>query len=235
MFTKLQTASRRWAVILVLLVAGVSRGYAQYTEAALVAAITANSIALGDEISRTNNLQSATLGQNTIIAGLLDNILDYEKKMYNYLSEAQSAVTSAYTIVRCINLGGDIVSELAACSREAVDHPQGLLVSSMLTSQYSDIVQEASALVAYIAPVVKASGDNNLLNSAERLRILNSVSSRLYNLYAAVCRMKQNIMRMRWAHLVRTVSPELYRDFMDTGSAYDKSVTRINQAIRRLD
>ena len=60
MFTKLQTASRRWAVILLLLVAGVSRGYAQYTEAALDAAITANSIALGDEISRTNNLQRAT-------------------------------------------------------------------------------------------------------------------------------------------------------------------------------
>ena len=119
MFTKLQTASRRWAVILLLLVAGVSRGYAQYTEAALVAAITANSIALGDEISRTNNLQSATLGQNTIIAGLLDNILDYEKKMYNYLSEAQSAVTSAYTIVRCINLGGDIEIGRASC-RERV-------------------------------------------------------------------------------------------------------------------
>jgi hypothetical protein len=166
---------------------------------------------------------------------MLNEILDYEKTMYRYLSEAQSAVTSAYTIVKCLDMSSDIITELSRCGQEVVDHPEGLIVSSMLTSQYSDIMQEAAALVAYIAPVVKGSGDNNLLNSAERLRILNSVSARLSNLYGAVCRLRQNIARMRWAHLVRTVSPELYRDFMDNESAYEQSVARINRAIRRLN
>lgn len=235
MFTKLQTVSMKWALLAMLMIGCTFRCHAQYGEAALVGAIVANQTAISKEISRTNDLQSATLGQNTIMAGYLNNILDYEKKMYNYLSEAQSAVTSAYTIIRCINLGSDIVSELGRCSREVVDHPEGLIVSTMLTSQYSDIMQEASALVAYISPVVKGSGDNNLLNSAERLRILNSVSARLYNLYAAVCRLRQNIMRMRWAHLVRTISPELYRDFFDNKSAYEQAQARINAAIRRLN
>ena len=235
MFTKLQTVSRRWALLAMLFIGCAFKCQAQYAEAALVSAIVSNQIAISNEISRTNELQNATLGQNTIMTGYLNSILDYEKKMYKYLSEAQSAVTSAYTIVRCINMGSDIISELGKCSREVVDHPEGLIVSSMLTSQYSDIMQEASALVAYISPVVKGSGDNNLLNSAERLRILNSVSSRLYNLHAAVCRLRQNIMRMRWSHLVLTISPELYRDFFDNKNAYDQAEARINAAIRRVN
>ena len=235
MFTKLQTVSRQWLLAIIFMCVGINGVQAQYSEAVLVGAIVSNQVSISNEISRTNSLQNATLGQNTLISGYLDNILDYEKKMYNYLSEAQSAVTSAYTIVKCADMCSDIIAELGRCGQEVVDHPEGLLVSSMLTSQYSDIVQEASALVAYISPVVKGSGDNNLLNSAERLRILNSVSARLSNLYGAVCRLRQNIMRMRWAHLVRTISPELYRDFMDNGSAYDKSVARINAAIKRLN
>ena len=143
------------------------------------------------------------------------------------MSEAQSIVTSAYTIVRCLRLGTDIIDELNQCRKAAMDHPQGLLVSSMITSQYSDVMQEASALVSYITPIVKGSG-------AERIQILNSVSSRLYNLYSAVNQMKQNILRMRWAHFIREISPEMYYQFMNTENAYDATVKMISAAQKGL-
>lgn len=234
MYMKLLTVSKKWALACLLCIFSVYNTYAQYTEAALVGAITANTISLGNELSRTNSLQSATLGQNTVISGLLNDIQYYEEKMYNYMSEAQSIVTSAYTIVRCLRLGTDIIDELNQCRKAAIDHPQGLLVSSMITSQYSDVIQEASALVSYITPIVKGRGDNNLLNSAERIQILNSVSSRLYNLYSAVNQMKQNILRMRWAHFMRDISPELYYQFMNTENAYDATVKMISAAQKGL-
>ena len=95
MYMKLLTASKKWALACLLCILSVHNICAQYAEAALVGAITANTISLGDELSRTNSLQSATLGQNTVISGLLNDIQYYEEKMYNYMSEAQSIVTSA--------------------------------------------------------------------------------------------------------------------------------------------
>ena len=235
MCTKLLIVSKKMALAVGMCLMSVTSVLGQSVgEAALIAAVGVSGTTLGNKLDETNSLQQSTLAQNTIITGLLNNIQSYEEKMYNYMSEAQSIVTSAYTISRCIKLGADIVTELNECRKQAQDHPQGLLVSSMVTNQYSDILEESAALVSYLTPIVKGSGDKNLLNSAERIRILNSVSSRLYNLYASVNRLKQNIMRMRWSHLVREISPELYHDFISTESAYDFSADLIERASRNL-
>lgn len=237
MSMKLQTVKKRIMATCMVIICFAIQGLAQSAavgDAALVGTIAAGTSVLGNELSRTNSLQSATLGQNTVITGLLNNIQNYEQKMYNYMSEAQSIVTSAYTVMRCLNLGSDIISELNACRREAMNHPEGLLVSSMVTNQYSEITQEAAALVSYIAPLVQSGGEKNLMNSAERISILNSVSSRLFSLYASVNRLKQNIMRMRWSHLVREISPELYYEFMNTHNAYDIACGYIDDAARTV-
>lgn len=236
MYTKLRTVSKKGAVAFLISCFSICNVCAQSTATtiALTGAITAGSVAMGNELERTNSLQAATLGQNTIISGLLSDIQDYEEKMYNYLSEAQSVVTSAYSIARCIKMGTDIINELNECRKAAQNHPQGLLVSSMITTQYSDVMQESAALVSYLTPIVKSSGDNNLLNSAERIMILNSVSSRLYNIYSAVNRMKQNILRMRWSHFMREISAEMYYEFLNTQNAYDGTVKMINKASRSL-
>jgi len=230
MYTKLQTGKRRMALAIVLGVFSIFNSFGQVGDAAVTAAVAANAVAIGGELSSINNIQAATLGQNTIISGLLSDIHDYEQKMYNYMSQAQDVVTSAYTIVRCLKLGTDIINELNECQQEARNHPEGLLVSSLVSDQYSDVLQESAALVSYMTPIVKGSGDKNLLNSAERIHILNSVSSRLYNLYSAINRMKQNIMRMRWSHLAREISPELYYQFLNTKSSYDITSSYIKAA-----
>jgi len=236
MYTKLLTVSKRGTTAFLISLFSIYNVYAQSTATtvALTGAIAAGSVAIGDELSRTNSLQAATLGQNTIISGLLSDIQNYEEKMYNYLSEAQSVVTSAYSISRCIRMGSDIIYELNECRIAAQGHPQGLLVSSMITSQYSDVMQESAALVSYLTPIVRGSGDNNLLNSAERIMILNSVSSRLYNIYSAVNRMKQNILRMRWSHFMREISAGMYYEFLNTRNAYDGTVRMIEAAGRSL-
>ena len=172
MCTKLQTANRGWILAFLLGLICSVNVRAQTVEVAVGAAITAGSVTLGDEISRTNSLQSATLGQNTAITAMLSNIQSYEQKMYNYLSEAQGIINSVYTLTKCVRLGSDIITELNECRIAAQNHPQGLIVSSLITTQYSDIVSESGALVSYLTPIVKGSGNNNLLNSAERIRIL---------------------------------------------------------------
>ena len=60
-------------------------------------------------------------------------------------------------------------------------------------------------------------------------------SSRLYNLFSAVNRLKQNIIHLRWSNLVRSISPELYYDFLNNRSAYDMAAGYIEEAERSLD
>ena len=237
MYTKLQTVSKRWVLAGITCLCFVVQclGQSLAGDAAVTAAVTAQTVAVTGELNSINATQSSTLAQNAVITALLNNINSYEEKMYNYMSQAQSVVTSAYTILRCLDLASDIVSELNKCRQEAMNHPQGLLVSSMITSQYSDITQEAAALVSYLTPIVKGSGSNNLLNSAERISVLNSVSSRLYNLFSAVNRLKQNIIHLRWSNLVRNISPELYYDFLDNRSAYNMAAGYIEEAERSLN
>ena len=238
MCTKLLIVSRYCLITCMLIVCSTINASAQFSqkavELALTSTISAQTVAVSSEIDRTNALQSATLGENTAITVMLNNILDYERKVYNYLSEAQSIVTSAFAVTKCLRMGTEIIEELNSCRKAAQNHPQGLIVSSLVTSQYSDIISESAALTSYLAPIVKGTGKKNLLNSSERINILNSVQTRLYNILWAVKQMKMNIMQMKWMDLVESLTLEQYNRFHNTGNAYNVALKMLRKAEKKL-
>ena len=90
MYTKLLIVSRYCLITCMLIVCSTINASAQFSqkavELALTSTISAQTVAVSSEIDRTNALQSATLGENTAITVMLNNILDYERKVYNYLT-----------------------------------------------------------------------------------------------------------------------------------------------------
>lgn len=235
MCTKLQTVKRKAGLWMIAGILSITRVSAQSaSDVALIGAITANTVGISAEMTATNKLQTTILGENAVISTLLNDIYNYEKKMYDYMSKAQNVVTSAYSIGKCLKMGTDIVDELNECRKEATDHPEGLIVSSLITDQYTDIISESAALVSYLTPIVKGSGKDNLLNSAERIRILNTVQSRLYSILYGVKNMKLNIRRMKYCHLARELTPDFYYMFNDTKSAYDVALQQLNKAKTKL-
>lgn len=235
MCTKLQTVRRKCGLwVMITFISAIKLSAQSASDVALIAAITANTVGISSEMTATNRLQTSILGENAVISTLLNDIYNYEKKMYDYMSKAQDVVTSAYTIGKCFKLSTDIIDELNECRKEATEHPEGLIVSSLITNQYSDIISESAALVSYLTPIVKGSGKDNLLNSAERIRILNTVQSRLYYILYGVKNMKLNIRRMRYCHLARELTPGFYYMFNDTKSAYDVALQQLNRARTKL-
>lgn len=233
MFMRLPTARKRLAALAAAVCVGCA-AHAQAGDAALVGAITANTVTLNSQLKATNTLQAATLAENIAIQGFLSDIYDYEKVMYDYMSKAQDAVTSVYGIVRCAQLGEDIVSTLNDCRREAQDHPQGLLVSLMVNDVWTDTLSESAALVAYVTTIVKSGGSKNLLNSAERIRVLNTVNNRLSNLSASLHRLKRQIRLMDWADLARDLAPREFYKALDTKASYDATVRDIQRLIDNI-
>ena len=234
MYTKLQTVKKKVVLFCLVSVLSMNTVFAQVWEAALTGAIAAGSVSISGQMSQTNALQAAVLGENTVISSLLNDIYGYEKQMYDYMSKAQGIVTSAYSIGKCLKMGSDKITEQNNCRKEAESHPEGLLVSSLVTGQYSDLIAESSALISYLTPIVKGSGKNNLLNSAERIRILSSVENRLYNILFSIKRMKYNIQRLRVIHIARELSPDFYYNFYNTRDAYETALIGLKRAQTKL-
>ena len=227
MFTKLQTV--RIAVLFIFVFCSVPKAYSQAAEAALAAAITANTVAISDQMAETKQLQMQIVGENAVISGLLEGIYDYEKLMYDYMSKAQDVVTSAYTIGKCFQMGSDIISELEGCCEEAKKNPQGAILT-LVTDQYTEVLAESAALTAYLVPIVQGNGKQNLLNSAERINILNTVSNRLYMILESVRSLRYGIRRMNLATLVLDLSPEAYYTFFNKNTAYDVALDVLKEA-----
>lgn len=233
MFMRLLTVRKRLSALAVAVCVGCA-AHAQVGDAALVGAITANTVTLNSQLKTTNTLQAATLAENIAIQGFLSDIYDYERIMYDYMSKAQDAVTSVYGIVRCAQLGEDVVSTLNDCRREAQDHPQGLLVSLMVNDVYTDALSESASLVAYVANIVKSGGTQNLLNSAERIRVLNTVNNRLSNLSASLHRLKWRIRLMDWSYLARDIAPREFYRALDTKACYDATVRDVQRLLDNI-
>ena len=206
--------------------------WGQAAEAALLAGITANTVAISSEMNSTNALQASIAGENAAITAMLSQIYDYEKTMYDYMSKAQGVVMQAYTISKCIKTGAQIIEELDACREAAKKNPEGVLISSFITNQYTDIIAECAALTGYLTPIVKGGGKNNLLNSAERIKIMNTVMDRLIIILNQVKQMKYNILYMNKNYLLRQISPEFYYNFMKTQTSYDVATGTINDMRR---
>lgn len=235
MYTKLQTADLFISIkkFSLILIAGLcSLQVAMGQDLVTTAAITANAVAISAEVDKTTEVQEQTMAQNATITSLLNSIRSYEKKTYNYLSKAHGAVQGAYDVARCFTLGEQIINNLSECTKEAADHPRGAIVSALISEEYSRIIQESTALVGYITSIVTASGDNNLLNSYERMAVLHNIKRRLYGLASSTSQLRWDIACMRWSHLGRELSPELYYELQDMSDVYDEINAIIDMQMR---
>lgn len=180
------------------------------TDPALTAAVALEKTTLENQLKKENEKQLQIIGINTGITLQLEEIRQYEEKMYKYLKETQNIIRNAYDIYRCGDLITQIYSNLRGCTEAIAGHPQGAVVSAVVSKQYSRITQEASALYGYISGLVTKSDGSVLLNSAERNAILTQVTRRLSTINRNLTALKYQIRVYRWADIARHLAPKEY-------------------------
>jgi hypothetical protein len=191
------------------------------TDPLVLAAVENERSALTTQLSKQNSSNLTIAGLNTGIALQLDSIHKYEKMMYEYLSQASSVISNAYDVYRCGDLVLDIKNALADCSKEAVNHPQGAIVSVIVSKQYTRVYEESISLYGYIA---------SLLNSVERTQILVQVKNRLSQILRTLTALKYQIRLYRWIDVARELAPSEYYRFLGMESV----VSRIKRDIDRM-
>ena len=195
------------------------------TDPLLMAAVGIENATLKKQLEKQNEKQLAIIGINTGIMVQLDSIRKYETIMHDYLSKAQNIVNNAYDVYKCGDLTTQIYSNLRDCTNAAVGHPEGAIVSAVVSKQYSKIADETMSLYGYIAGLVKKSDGSVLLNSMERTSILAEVRSRLATINRNLVSLKWQIKLYRWADIPRLLAPKEYYMFID-GEAIVKSIKR---------
>lgn len=197
---------------------------------ALVTAIIAQTGTLSSELDRINVKQAAITAENMAIQLALDNIKGYEETMLDYLNKTHNFFQTAQQVINAVDKVSAIIGELNNCKNAVIDHPEGAMVSAMVSDRYNKVILEATSLVGNVTTLVKTGGNNkNLLNSAERLQILYNIDAQLSSILSSIRRLRWDILCLKWSHIPAMVNPELFYQLMSAEDvAYDRTLTLIS-------
>lgn len=181
-----------------------------HTDPLVAAAVTLENSMLNGQLDKQKKQQLTIIGLNTGIYIQLDSIHKYEKIMYEYLSEAQGVIRNAYEIYRCGELSRNIYDNLKGCTEELVGHPQQAIISSLVSKQYGNVIKEATALTGYISGLVLKNGEQNLLTSGERQKVLWQITGRLSTINRQLWSLRLQIKYLKWSYVPREIVPQEY-------------------------
>ena len=208
---------RLQTISIIALLMAVTTAKAQFkTDPVVGAAVTTEAATLSKAVNATNSQQKGIIAAQTAITLQLEKLREYEDKTFRYLSKTQSVINNLHDIKRSHELGKSIIQNLNDCKREAVNHPQGAIVATMISKRTNTIITESTALAASITGLVTKSGNDNLLNSAERTRILSDVTGRLSTINRSLRSLKYQIIMYRWADLLRSTNPMAYAELINS-------------------
>ena len=208
---------RLQTISIIALLMAVTTAKAQFkTDPVVGAAVTTEAATLSKAVNATNSQQKGIIAAQTAITLQLEKLREYEDKTFRYLSKTQSVINNLHDIKRSYELGKSIIQNLNDCKREAVNHPQGAIVATMISKRTNTIITESTALAASITGLVTKSGNDNLLNSAERTRILSDVTGRLSTINRSLRSLKYQIIMYRWADLLRSTNPMAYAELINS-------------------
>lgn len=208
---------RLQTISIIALLMAVTTAKAQFkTDPIVGAAVTAEATTLSKAVNATNSQQKGIIAAQAAITLQLEKLREYEDKTFRYLSKTQSVINNLHDIKRSYELGKSIIQNLNDCKREAVNHPQGAIVATMISKRTNTIITESTALTASITGLVTKSGNDNLLNSAERTRILSDVTGRLSTINRSLRSLKYQIIMYRWADLLRSTNPMAYAELINS-------------------
>lgn len=187
---------------------------AQQVDPALTAAIGIQTEMLHKDQEKRQGIQKKIIAAEAAVTIALNNIHSVENKVLKYLQEASNAMSNLYQIKEAYTLTFKDIPEACKELANAVpDNVKGTAISSVVSTRITKAGTEIVSLYSFIEPLVKSgtygSGSNgdakrvNLLNSAERYYILETVVSKLKNILWDIRIFTYQVKTFNWVDLWR--------------------------------
>lgn len=199
------------------------------TDPVMTGTIIAGTSSISGKLDDTNSHLNSISATNAVMTVTLDSIRSYHQIMLDGLKTVNRAFNNMFTVVDCVDKCSAIIAELNNCKIAADKNPEGALVSLVLSKNYSRILNESSSLVNNISKFVTSSSGKNLLNNAERLRILNSTHAQLCAIYSRVRNLRAQIEWYQLADIPATLMPSIYNNYDAAEIAFKRCERNIKQ------
>jgi hypothetical protein len=142
---------------------------------AVSAAIAVNAGVINGQLNNTNNKLDLIQKGQLAVTGQLVIVNDLQNKIYQGLSQVASVINNLATIKEIAECGTDIIRDVEASVSLAKSDPVLLLFAEQGAR---DFKTRATMLAADVSSFV-LKGDNNLMDSGERGKMLNHIADEM--------------------------------------------------------
>jgi hypothetical protein len=221
---------------------------------ALTSAITLQMNTLTNIYSKREKTQKQIIEAEAAVTLALDRIHKVESKVLDYMSNVQGAFQNLYQIKRAGELVvKDIPSNMNNVKRAIkVGGFQGTFLATTIGDQLNNMTMDMMSLYPFLKQLVTSGTYNttdynnqgnlinkknkvNLLNSAERYYICNTVVDKLENINTSLYLLSWEIQTMRWRDLFFKLDPEGWAAVMSGKNIVESIVSDWNYNLRRYN
>lgn len=176
-----------------------------------------------------------------IITGMLGDIHKIESQVLNYMGNASSLLSNCMQMVNIVEMVAKIPGLAGDVLSEAKKSPKGAVLLPICSSRLEKIKKEVFELGTFVTQMVtakyslknvKSEGDKkhvNLLSSAERYYILNTVETKLDEICRDLRFTKYYIRNLGWRDLWKTIDAKSYYQALAIHSNVDQLVYQWNR------
>lgn len=218
---------------------------------ALTSAITLQMETLKSIYSKREKTQNKIIEAEAAVTVALDRMHKVEDKVLGYMSNVQGAFQNLYQIKRAGEL---VVKEIPSNMNNVrraikVGGFQGTFLATTVGTELGSMAMDMMSLYPFLEQlvtsgtynttdydnqgnIVKKKNKVNLLNSAERYYICNTVVDKLENINTSLYLLAWEIQTMRWRDLFFKLDPEGWATIMSGKNIVDGIVSDWNYNIR---
>ena len=168
------------------------------------AAIAVNAGVINGQLNTTNDRLSLIQKGQLAVSGQLVIVNNLQNRIYNGLSQVASVINNLSTVSEIAGCGSDIIKDVASSVTIARSNPVLLLFAEQGAR---DFQARAVKLAAEVSAFVIKGGNDNLMDSGERGKLLNHIAQEMRILRGIAYGMNRAMYWARLNGIFRSLNP----------------------------
>jgi len=209
---------------------GVCRSSAQavYIDPATAAAMAVHSGIINSQLNNTNNKLTLIQTGQLAVTGQLTVVNSLQKDIYKGLSEVSSVMTNLLAIKDIAEISSDIVTDVNQAAQLAQSDPVLLLFAQQGASEFKT---RATALAAEVSAFILQGGQNNLMDSGERAKLLNRIVTELSIIRGVAYGMYRTMYYAKMRGILNSLNP--YSGFINIDRQIGDNILQNKKTLQR--
>ncbi len=204
-----------------------ARAQTVYVDPATSAAMAVHSGIIDGQLNTTNNKLALIQSGQLAVTGQLTIVNDLQAKIYKGLSEVSSIMTNLLAIKDVAEISNDIVTDVGKAASLAGQNPALLLFAEQGANEFKT---RATAVAAEVSTFILQGGQNNLMDSGERAKLLNRVVTELSIIRGVAYGMYRTLYYAKMRGILNSLNP--YAGFVNIDRQIADDILRNSKTLK---